>query len=198
MKESRSAAQEAAEDIFFGQAVIVWARWFIIAAVTLLFLWTSKSVGELTIAIILLVPLIAINFYVHGRYLMEKPANQYLLMALSTVDVIIVTVIVFFWTKDSGLASPYFILYYPLVLAFAFVFPARATIGFTLLTLVVYSLACILANPSVVTNSIEIESLAVRLVTLGSMGGLGTYYWRVQRARRRKEDARSLTKSAVI
>ncbi len=198
MKESRSAAQEAAEDVFFGQAVIVWARWFVIAAVTFLFLWTSKSVGELTVAIILLVPLIAINFYVHGRYLMEKPANQYLLMALSTVDVIIVTLVVFFWTEDTGLASPYFILYYPLVLAFAFVFPARATIGLTLLTLVVYSLACILANPTMVTNSIEIEGLALRLVTLGSMGGLGTYYWRVQRARRRKEGASSLTESAGI
>jgi hypothetical protein len=198
MEELRSKAQEAAEDIFFGQAVIVWARWFVIAAVTLLFLWTSKSVGELTVAIILLVPLIAINFYVHGRYLMEKPANRYLLMALSAVDVIIVTLIVLFWTEDVGQASPYFILYYPLVLAFAFVFPARPTIAFTLLTLIIYSLASILANPIMVTDSIEIERLVVRLVTLGSMGALGTYYWRVQRARRREQGASSLTESAVI
>ena len=198
MEELRSEAQEAAEDIFFGQAVIVWARWSVIAAVTLLFLWTSKSVGELTVAIILLVPLIAINFYVHGRYLMEKPANRHLLMALSTVDVIIVTLIVLFWTEDTGQASPYFILYYPLVLAFAFVFSARATIIFTLLTLIVYSLASILANPTMVTDSIEIERLAIRLVTLGSMGALGTYYWRVQRARRREESASSLTELSVI
>ena len=30
MTEMRSAAQEAAEDIFFGQIVIIWARWFVI------------------------------------------------------------------------------------------------------------------------------------------------------------------------
>ena len=43
MQAIRNAAQEAAEDIFFGQAVIIWARWFVIAAVTVMMLWSSAK-----------------------------------------------------------------------------------------------------------------------------------------------------------
>ena len=32
MSKPRSLAQESAEDIFFGQIAIIWARWFLIAA----------------------------------------------------------------------------------------------------------------------------------------------------------------------
>jgi len=31
MDIARTHAKEAAEDIFFGQVVIIWARWFLIA-----------------------------------------------------------------------------------------------------------------------------------------------------------------------
>ncbi|MDP9370349.1 MAG: hypothetical protein M3Q03_19105 [Chloroflexota bacterium] len=43
MQAIRGAAPEAAEDIFFGQIVIIWARWFVVLAATVLTLWTSTS-----------------------------------------------------------------------------------------------------------------------------------------------------------
>jgi len=185
MQELRSPAQEAAEDIFFGQVVIIWARWFVIVAGTILALWLSSGVTELTFAVLLIVPLIAINFFVHGRYLMERPANQLLLMGLSLADLLIITIIVIFWQGDNGLDSQFFIFYYPVILAFAFVFKPRVSIIFTALALVFYTGACLLSDASFVGDSVELERLIVRLITLASMGGLATYYWRILRDQRR-------------
>ncbi|KPK03340.1 MAG: hypothetical protein AMJ56_19285 [Anaerolineae bacterium SG8_19] len=186
MKEMRSTLQEASEDIFFGQEVIIWARWFVIAAASLVLLWTSTSIAEMTKAIIMLLPLIIINFYVHGRYLMEKPVNQALLIGLSVVDIVTVSLIILLWQADNGFASPYFIFYYPLILAFAFVLPPRISVVFTVLTLAAYVGVCLLDDSSFLYSSLEIERLIIRLITLASVGGLGMFYWRIQRQRRRE------------
>ena len=39
MQTHRDRTQEEAEDLFFGQVVIIWARWFVIAAGTIYALW---------------------------------------------------------------------------------------------------------------------------------------------------------------
>jgi hypothetical protein len=184
MQELRSPAQEAAEDIFFGQLVIIWARWFVIIAGTVLILWSSSSVSELTVATLLIVPLIAINFFVHGRYLMEKPANRLMLIGLSLADLLIITIIVFVWQGETGLQSQFFIFYYPVILAFAFVFRPKVTVFYTFVALAAYTSACFLAQGSI-SNSVELERLVIRLITLATMGGLSTYFWRIQRERRR-------------
>jgi len=197
MKGLRSTVQEASEDVFFGQEVIIWARWFVIGAASLVLLWTSSSIAEVTKAIAILLPLIAINFYVHGRYIMEKPVNQFLLTGLSVVDVAVVTLIVLLWQGDNGFASPYFIFYYPLILAFAFVLPPQISAVFTILTLTVYVVACLLTDPSLMSSSLEIERLVLRLITLASMGGLGMFYWRIQRQRRRETINGNMPQPAV-
>jgi hypothetical protein len=85
-------------------------------------------------------------------------------------------------------------MYYPAVLAFAFVMPFRATVGYTFVALVAYAVACFLADTPGGANllssngdiqSLAVEGLVTRLITLGAVGVLGTYYWRIQRGRRR-------------
>jgi membrane-associated HD superfamily phosphohydrolase len=197
MREFRTSVQEASEDIFFGQEVIIWARWFVILAASLVLLWTSNNIAEMQTASIILLPLISINFYVHGRYLMEKPVNQRLLMVMNVSDVAIVTLIVLSWQEGKSFASPYFVFYYPLILAFAFVMPPRFSIAYTILTLVVYSMVCLLDDPSMLNSSLEIERLMIRIITLASMGGLGMFYWRIQRQRRRNALSQHYTPLSV-
>ena len=55
---------------------------------------------------------------------------------------------------------------------------ARPTVALT-----AYVGACLLTGT--VGDSVELESLVVRLITLASMGGLATYFWRIERDRRR-------------
>src|SRR5262245_12778765 len=97
MHPVRSAAQEAAEDLFFGQVVIIWARWFLILTGAILTLWSATSVGEITAKILPIVVLMAMNFFLHGRYLMEQPANRRLIVAASVLDLLVVTATVLLW-----------------------------------------------------------------------------------------------------
>ena len=185
MKELRSPQQEAAEDIFFGQIVIIWARWFVILTGAILALWAANSISELTVASLLIVALMAVNFFVHGRYLMEKPINRTLTALVSLVDLAIITLIVLAWRGQTGLESPFFIFYYPVLAAFAFVFTPGFTLMFTTLALLSYVGTVFISDPGFVLNAADFELLITRLITLAAMGGLGTYYWRIQRKRRR-------------
>ena len=185
MQTYRSSTQEAAEDIFFGQLVIIYARWFVIVAMVILALWSTSSVEQLVGAVFFIVPLMVINFFVHGRYLMENPVNKMLLTILSAVDILVITLLILFWPGENGLQSQFYIFYYPLILAFAFVTVARNSIVYTAFALVLYAAACLFVDTPLVLQSIWLERLTIRLITIGAMGLLGAYYWRIQRSRLR-------------
>lgn len=181
----RRLEHEAAEDIFFGQVVMIWARWFLIAAGTIFFLWTAQKSSQVALGVLPIVALMVLNFYLHGRYLLERPSNVLQITAASTIDVALVSAIVLLWQSDAapgltGLASPFFVLYYPVVLAFAFVMPRRLTVIFTASTAAVYAAICLPDVTSITTAKV----LVLRLATLAAMGGIGTFYWRIQRSRR--------------
>ena len=186
MKENRNGMQEAAEDIFFGQVVINWARWFLIVGGTVLVLWTAANINQLVLGILPVMALMGINFYLHGRHLGQRPANPALITMASTLDLAVITMAVLFWpdSDQRGLGSPFFVFYYPVLLAFAFVMRPRFTALYTLVALSAYAGACLLADTSALSASFDVESLLTRLITLGAMGALGTYYWRIQRNRR--------------
>ena len=185
MTTVRTADREAAEDVFFGQVVIIWARWFLIVAGAVLALWTTHDSTALAVAVLPIVALMAMNFYLHGRYLMERPSNRTQITAASVLDLALITALVILWHDDravgNGLANPFFIFYYPVLLAFAFVVPRRLTLLYTGLVVGIYAAACLPYLHGVV----DAKVLALRLVTLAAMGGLGTFYWRIQRDRRR-------------
>jgi hypothetical protein len=186
MQSQRNSAQETAEDIFFGQLVIIYARWFVIIAMVILALWSTSSVNQLVGAVVFIVPLMVINFFVHGRYLMERPVNKMLLTILSAVDILVVTLLILFWPAARGLQSQFYIFYYPFILAFAFVSMARNSIIYTIFTLVLYAAACFIYSSSAALESIWLERLTIRLITMAAMGLLGAYYWRIQRVRLRE------------
>jgi len=179
-----SNAQEAAEDIFFGQIAIIWARWFFIIAAAILVLWTAETTGELTMGVLLIATLMSVNFFVHGRYLTEKPANQTLILLTTIIDLFLITLVVMFW-GPGGLDSNFFIFYYPLFFAFALVFPPAYTAGYTLLALGCYTGAIMMADIQVFTDPNALELFVMRVITLAAMSGLGTYYYRAQRQFRR-------------
>ncbi len=178
--------QEAAEDIFFGQIVLIWARWFVILAGGIFALWSASSIGQLSGAIVLIVMMMGINFFVHGRYLMEQPVNQTLLIVLSFLDLSLITLILLVWPGQNGLNSFLFVLYYPILTAFAFVFQPRFAALYTLAALAAYTIACFVADTAIFTSSAKMELLVMRAITLAAMGGLGAYYWRMQREQRRR------------
>ena len=189
MDLNRSATKEAAEDVYYGQVVLIWARWFVILAAAILAIWGADDTGELTGHVLVLVVLMGLNFFLHGRTMMDRPANSRLLIASSTIDLSVIGIIIATWQQD-GFSSPYFVLYYPVIFAFALVFPPRLTALFALLALGSYLVICLITGPSIfdVDNA---KSMVERIITLGAIAGLGAYYWRIQRDRRRSADRES-------
>ena len=182
---ARRLEQEATEDIFFGQVVMIWARWFLIAAGTIFFLWTAQTSTQVALGVVPILALMLLNCYLHGRYLLERPSNVLLITAASTIDVTLISAIVLLWQGTTmpgltGLGSPFFVFYYPVLLAFAFVVPRRLALVFTASTAAVYAAICLPDLTSITT----VKVLVLRLATMAAMGGIGTFYWRIQRRRR--------------
>lgn len=176
--------REAAEDIYFGQVVIIWARWFVILAAAILALWSSNDTGDLARRAFMVIGLMGVNFFLHGRSLMERPANQGLLIVTSAIDITVIGLMVAFW-GEHGLRSQLYVLYYPVLFAFALVFASRITAVYSLIAIASYVVICFVANPDLVATSIDAKALAMRVITLAATAALGTYYWRIQRGRRR-------------
>ena len=188
MKEVRSHEQAALEDVFFGQSVILWARWSVILAGAVLVLWTSTTVAQLTRTFPFFLVLMAMNFFLHGRYVMGSPLNRTVVIAASVADLALITAIVVFWPGAAGLNNQFFVLYYPVVFAFALVFPRAIEAGYTVLAIVAYATAClVLTGPSLFADgALNLKTLIMRLVVMAAMGFLGNYYFRIQRDRLRR------------
>ncbi|HET8523296.1 MAG TPA: hypothetical protein VFL82_08690 [Thermomicrobiales bacterium] len=184
MHTVRNAARDAAEDLFFGQVVIVWARWFVVVAAIIAALWTSDTTSQLTGRILPVVGLMALNLYLHGRYLVERPANVSLLFVASWIDLALITAIIGVWGR-GGLSSPYFMLYYPVVFALALVFPPALAAVNGLMCIIAYTAVCLIIDGGIITDSAELKILTMRLIVIAATCGLGAYYWRIVRNHRR-------------
>jgi len=178
---------EAAEDIFFGQTVMHWARWFLIVGGIVMALWTIDDATRMAIGMVPIVALMAMNFYLHGRQLAQRPANPRLIAAASLLDLGAITMVVLL---QGGVDSWFFIMYYPVVLAFAFVMRPVFTLFYACAALLAYTGVCFVADPLEMIDMGSLETLVTRLVTVGAMGGLGAYYWRIQRDRRQRVASR--------
>ncbi len=191
VREVRSHEQAALEDVFFGQSVILWARWSVIVAGAVLVLWTSTNVGQLTRTFPFFLALMAMNFFLHGRYVMGSPLNRSVVIAASVVDLVLITAIVVFWPGPVGLNNQFFVLYYPVVFAFALVFPRAIEAAYTALAMLAYALACFaLGTVSLAGSALDLKTLLMRLIVLAATGFLGNFYFRIQRDRLRRATQR--------
>ncbi len=180
-REVRTTKQAEQEDLFFGQSVILWARWSVIVAGTVLVLWTSTDVALLTRTMPFFLVLMGVNFFLHGRYVMGSPLNRTAVTVASAVDLILITAIVLFWPGTPGLSNPFFVLYFPVVFAFALVFTRKVEAAYTALACVAYAAACFLTGT--VHDGADLKILVMRLIVIAALGFLGNYYFRIQRDR---------------
>jgi hypothetical protein len=195
--------REAAEDIFYGQVVINWARWFIIAAGVAMVMIVAETPAELTAGIAPIVGLMVVNFYLHGRRLADKPANRNLVSVSSLLDLTLITAVIAVSREVTGLDNQFYVAYFPVIAAFSFVMSRKSSILYTGLAMVAYSVVCLTANTQILEvttidgsfaerinlNLTNLESLMTRLIVMGAVGGLASYFWRVQRDRRRVDAA---------
>lgn len=180
-REVRTTRQADQEDLFFGQSVILWARWSVIVAGIVLVLWTSTDVALLTRTMPFFLVLMAVNFFLHGRYVMGSPLNRLVVTLASAVDLVLITAIVVFWPGTPGLHNQFFVLYFPVVFAFALVFTRKIEATYTALAIAAYGAACFLTATVQTENDYKV--LVMRAIVIAALGFLGNYYFRIQRDR---------------
>jgi hypothetical protein len=168
-------AREAAQDLFWGQSATLWARWAMIAGGALLILSRADTTERLAIGVLPVVLLLISNFYLHGRYLLERPANAVLTLLATSLDLFAMVAMYFTWPGAIGLNDPVFVLLYPLVLGVGLVFQPRISWAFTGAALTTYAALILTASNQ------DPKTLVVRLITIAAMGGLGSLYWRIVR-----------------
>ena len=183
VREVRTATQAEQEDLFFGQTVIVWARWSVIVAGIVLVLWTSTNVSLLTQTMPFFLVLMAVNFFLHGRFVMGKPLNRVAVTVASVVDLVLITAIVALWPGSHGLNNQFFVLYFPVVFAFALVFTRRIEVAYTGLAMLAYAAVCFVSGTVQLDFRDDDKVLVMRLIVIAAMGFLGNYYFRIQRDR---------------
>ena len=188
--ESERTSQRAeAEDIYFGQVASNWARWFIVGTGALLILWTSGDTTKLIVGILPVVGLMVMNFYLHGRLLAGRPANRTLIGVAAAADIGLIMGLILLWPGSIPLGNGLFVMFYPVLLAFAFVMPPRISIGCAVGVIAAYAALTVIIDPMALTDIESAETLIERLITLGAVGLLGAYYWRIQRRRRAETES---------
>ncbi len=172
-----SAQNEAAQDLFWGQLATLWARWALILGGALLVLSRAATTEQLAFGILPVVALLVLNFYLHGRYLLERPANAAFTLTAAVVDLVAIGVLFVSWADTSlqGAANPLFLLLYPLVFAVGLVFPPRLAWTYAAAAMAGYTVLLLSGG------AVEPKTLVVRLITVGAMAGLGSLYWRIVR-----------------
>ncbi|HSS95094.1 MAG TPA: hypothetical protein VLR46_14060, partial [Candidatus Dormibacteraeota bacterium] len=71
------------EDLFYGQAVIVWARWILIATGLVLSFWEPTNLSILQVQLAAIITLAFGNFYLHVQLLRGRPAIDRVVFAAS-------------------------------------------------------------------------------------------------------------------
>ena len=191
MQTVRSREQAASEDIYFGQVVANWARWFVIGSGVLSILWLAEDTSRLIVGVLPIVGLMAMNFYLHGRLLAGHPANRVLICLATVIDIALITGLVALWPGVTALDNGFFVMYYPIILAFAFIMEPRISVVCTLGVVVVYGVVITALDTSLLNDIDAVETLITRLITICALGVLGAYFWRMQRDQRRQSAARS-------
>ncbi|TMD13711.1 MAG: hypothetical protein E6I27_11195 [Chloroflexi bacterium] len=182
-REVRTAAQANQEDVFYGQTVIMWARWSVIVTGIVLVLWTSTNVSLLTQTMPFFLVLMAVNFFLHGRYVMGSPLNRVVVIVASVIDLVLITAIVVLWPGSHGLHNQFYVLYFPVVFAFALVFTRRIEAAYTVLAILLYLGACLFTGTVPFDLGSDDKVLVMRVIVIAAMGFLGNYYFRIQRDR---------------
>ena len=152
MQATSSSQREEIQDVWYGQVVTFVARWFLIGAGLVLTFWRSQTVGEAITPTYLLVGLIGVNFLLHGRFLTGSPMRRETVLAGCVIDVAIISLVILTsrWNAASGIDNPFYIFYYPVILAFALVFPWRYTLVLAAGVVLAYGAIILIDTPSLV------------------------------------------------
>ena len=172
------------DDLRQGYSVIIAARWMLVAAGLMFVLYRQQSVGHLTVGVLAILGIAALNFWLHCRPLTNQPVEPRWAYWASAADLAVISHLMFIEGSHMSKAYPF---YYPAILGYSLVFPTAVS---TLLTGAV--LGFVLVTGSI--DGLDERILVVRLLTLAATAFIGWRYRRVEELRRDRREQASSTR----
>lgn len=172
------------DDFVYSQRIGVLIRWFLLLTWLLLInyrtdlgltsLWALNGMG---------LALSCLNGYVHWRIRQGRPITKRYVIALSVMDLSIITAGIAVTTRFH---NTFFVFYYPALLGMSLVFSSRR-LSFSVVTVVagVYAAISLMASPGVDIEIREERTLIVRIATMFAVVAAANLMTRIERNRRR-------------
>ena len=154
-----------ADVVLYAAKVTVWGRWFILLCVAFLLahrpdLWYPEDTEHL----ILQAPLLLLNGLVHYRLLSNRPVTWRWMLALSAMDIALITANLVIAGRFNGFI---FLAYYPALGAFAVVFSSFwLGLGWTTTVAAVYALVSVSVGAGLDLEAGDERALFVRVVAM--------------------------------
>ena len=179
------SSQETSDDFRYGQVVIAIGRWFLLGLGMFVTLYRphADNISTLALGAGLIWGLTLFNAYLHARVMMNRPVGKGLVYAASIMDIAVISGLI---SLFGGFHAYSFIFYYPAILAFSLVFPPAISFSFTGVVIFVYSLISFVVGDGLSIKTGEEERVLIaRLVVMLAVAAIGTFFWRVERQRRK-------------
>ena len=164
--------------------ISVWVRWFLLIAWLIQFNYRPNFAHPAYIPTTLLALIVlALNAYVHYRLRSNRTATWRWALLLSATDVIVVTAGIVI--SSSGFQNTFFVLYYPVLAAFAVVFtPYRLSFSWVTMVAVIYAALSLTLEPGVDFEAKEEKVLFTRIVAMYGVVAVVSLITRFEQIRR--------------
>ena len=172
------------DDYRYSQRIAVVVRWVVLFSWLFLINYRPDVTRTLFILNGMGVALAVLNGYVHWRIWRGRPITRGYVIALSVMDLAIITAGIGITTRFN---NTMFVFYYPALLGLSLVFSSRR-LSFTVVALVAaaYAGVSIGLEPGVSYEAEEERVLIVRIITMFSVVAAANLLTRIERNRRRE------------
>jgi hypothetical protein len=164
------------EDLVYGQAVLVWARWILIGTGLLLSFWSPTDLLTLQVQLAAIIALAFGNFYLHVQLLRDRPAIDNIVYGASLADIVVVTALVI---VQHGYPSPVFIFYFAAIVGISVAFPTVITAAYAAVTVGLYGIISLVTAPMD-----DLPAVFTRLFMIAAIAVCGTVFARSESRRR--------------
>ncbi len=182
----RASDRTGPDDLLYGVRISVWVRWFLLIAWLLQFNYRPNFAHPAYIPSTLFAVLVlALNAYVHYRILTNRPVTWRWALALSAMDVTMITAGIF--VSGSGFQNSFFMLYYATLAIFAVVFTSfRLSFACVTMVAAAYAAMSLLLEPGVEFEIKEEKVLFTRIAVMYAVVASVNLVSRFERIRRRE------------
>ena len=172
------------DDFRYSQRIAVMVRWVILGAWLFLLNYRNPDINKLVTLNGLGMTLAALNGYVHWRIWRGRPVSRGYVIALSSMDLVVITVGI---AVTTGFANTYFVFYYPALLGIPLVFSSRRlSFLVTGIVAIAYAAISIFLEPGVDVDEREEAVLITRIVIMFGVVMAANIMARIERTMRRE------------